>query len=228
MMIEHNDTITKAPGTLARGFLLLVFGLLTGCTGSGVVNLVPFNRADFPQDEPLIAEIPIHEAYWWRGDEGELNLALAYRVKSIFGRSRSGHWLMSMVLDGWPAGKERLYRVGPSAVRILQSVGGSHRRARSLSGIAVIRVESGNRLSGRFHVSVLQQKFGLLTGWTSRFAHAPQIVIGRFKAVEDREAGRAILEQTEAEDFGRPEAATPRRIHLQTRPASRPATRPEP
>lgn len=228
MMTYHDEIITKALGNCVRGFLLLVSLLLTGCTGTGVVNLVPFNRSDFPQDEPLIAEIPVNEAYWWRGEEGQLNVALAYRVKSIFGRARSGHWLMSMVLDGWPAGKERLYRVGPRAVRIVQSMGGHHRRARSLSGIVVIRVEDGDRLSGRFHVSVLQQKFGLLTGWTARFAHAPQIVIGRFAAIRDPDAGQAVREQTEADDFGRGEANTPRRIHRQTRPASRPTTRPRP
>lgn len=226
-MTHKYQTHTKAPGPLARGFVLLTLICLTGCTGSGVVNLVPFNRADFRQDEPLISEVPIHEAYWWRGDEGELNLALAYRVKSIFGRARSGHWLMSIVLDGSPAGKERLYRVGPRAVRILQSVGGDHRRARSLSGIAVIRVEDGDRLSGRFHFSVLQQKFGLLTGWTARFAHAPQIVIGRFTAVHNPEAGQAVLEQTEADDFGRPEPNVPRRLEIQTRPASPPPTSPQ-
>lgn len=227
MMTYHDETITKAPGKCVRGFLLGVSLLLTGCTGTGLVNLVPFNRSDFRQDEPLIAEIPIHEAYWWRGDEGELNLALAYRVKSVFGRARSGHWLMSMVLDDWPAGKERLYRVGPRHVRIVQSIGGNHRRARSLSGIVVIRVESDDRLSGRFHMSVLQQKFGLLTGWTARFAHAPQIAIGRFTAIRDRDAGQAILEQTEADNFGRPEANVPRQHEIQTRPALQPTTRPQ-
>jgi hypothetical protein len=200
--------------------------LAIGCTGSGVVNIVPFNRTDFREDEPLVAEIPVQEAYWWRGDEEQLNFALACHVDSILGPAYSGQWLMSMVLEGSPAGKERLYRLGPQSVRMIQSRGGDHRRARSLSGVAVIRVEDGDRFSGRFHVSVLQQTFGLLTGWSARSAQAPQIVIGRFAAFEDAQAGQAILDETECDGFGRTELGVRRRLQADTQPASRPASAP--
>jgi hypothetical protein len=206
--------------------LLWAAVLLTGCTGSGVVNIVPFNRTDFRQDEPLVAEIPLQEAYWWRGDEGELNLALACRVESILGPAYSGQWLMSMTLEGMPAGTERLYRLNSQSVRMIQSRGGDHRRARSLTGVAVIRIESGRRLSGRFHISVLEQKFGLLSGWSARSAQAPQIVIGRFYAVNNADAGQVILDETESDGFGREPLGTARRLRAQTRPASRPASAP--
>ncbi|UCD28063.1 MAG: hypothetical protein JSV03_13345 [Planctomycetota bacterium] len=204
----------------------VVFLLLAGCTGRATVHLLPFMRTNFSPTEALIQTIKVNEAYYWCDDDGKLSVAFRYRVRSLLGKALDVEWLMSMVLDGMPAGSEKLYQLHRPAVRISQSYGGDHRRCRSLRGIAVIYVSRGAPLKGRFQITVHQQKFSVLKGWMSA---SPLIVIGEFEAVENPAAGKEILSLTEADGFARDPDSEPairwiRKSQADSQPATQPAT----
>jgi hypothetical protein len=184
-----------------------------GCSGGGNVRIVPLNRTDFTQREPLVQEVPVREACYWTGENGELNVGLRFHAGSLLGQAFAYDWQMSLVLDGPPAGSARLYNLRNNAVRIVQTAGADHRRSRTWSGIAVVHSPGGGRLKGRFHVTVREQIFTLLSGWQPPPLQAPMmIVIGEFDAVHDEARGRAIREATEAGGLER------------ARPATRPGT----
>jgi len=176
---------------------------LAGCGGSGSVHVMPFERRDFPPTEPPAEVIPATEAYWWReGDE--LNVALRREALCLAGPSCERELLLSLVVEGMPAGRERLYPLQRDALRERSSDRGAHRRSASLNGVAVIAAPQGGRLKGRFHVSVRQQQFTILTGWTPRLARAPLAVMaGTFEAVHDPRRGRKIRARVEADEFDR-------------------------
>lgn len=205
---------------LILGFTAGVLLVVTGCTGRGEVRAVPFARSDFTRQEPLIQTVPVEEAYYWLREDGTVGVALGYHGSSLFGRAFDADWRMSLVLEDLPAGREKLYRLGPQSARVAQSVGGDQRRARSLTGVAVLQAPRGNRLTGRFHLTVRQQQFTLLGGWSPSPYQAPMwIVVGEFEAVLNATRGEAILAETEANGFDR----------QPQRPATRPsssATRP--
>jgi len=160
-------------------------------------------RADFTEREPLVREISADQAYYWV-ENGELNVALRYSRSSILGPAFQYDWEMSLVLDGLPAGSSRLYELRPDSVRIVQTAGPDQRRSRTWTGVAVVKAPRDNRLEGRFHVNVRQQRFTALGGWQPPSLRAPMmIVVGRFEAVENAEAGRIIRRETEAAGFTR-------------------------
>ncbi len=186
-----------------------------GCNGSATANLIPILRSDLPPQEPLMQTVRADEAYYWVDDNGSLNIAMRHETHSLLGAVFDLTWNMSIVLDGLPAGSQRLYQLTSRDVRVVQSCGGDHRRYRSAAGVAVLEAPKGHQLEGRFHITVYQQQFGVLTGWTPSY-HGPLLVLaGEFEAVENHTRGREILEQTEADGFGRPPLPT-------TRPTSRP------
>lgn len=215
---------------MRRLALLASLGLLwlAGCTGSGRVHVLPPMRSDLPPDQPLIATVPITEAYYWMGERGEVNVALAYQAKSLLGKPFDVQWLMSIVLDEAPAGSEKLYQVRDRAVRMAYTRGTEHRRGQSLHGTVVIESLRDGRLRGRFHLWMRQQQFVFLTGWTPEMNRAPlEIMVGEFEAVQDSLKGVRILTLTEADGMGRPPPGTPATRPtirwLGPRPASEPA-----
>lgn len=186
--------------------LLLVgwLGVAVGCTGRGTVHVMPYLRSDLPEQEPLIQKMPIHEAYYWLDDD-EVNVALRYRTRSLFGRAFDVEYAVSLVLPELPAGRERLYRLRSGEIQIIQSAGADHRRGRSSGGVAVLHGTRGDTLRGRFHVITRQQQFSALAGWMPETIHrgAMLIVAGEFNAVHDPDRGRRIRERTEADGFER-------------------------
>ena len=176
---------------------------LIGCGGTGTVHTMPFERRDFPPTEPPAEVVRYDEAYWWLEND-ELNIALRRVFPCLSGPACERESLLSLVVKGMPAGRERLYTLEREALRERSSDRGLHRRSASLMGVAVIATPRGQRLEGRFHASVRQQRFTILTGWSPMLAHGPLAVMaGTFEAVHDPQAGREIRTRVEEDGFDR-------------------------
>ncbi len=200
---------------------------LCGCTGSGTIHTMPYRRSDLPPDEPLIEKIAIDEAYYWQEDGGALNVVLRRRSESLLGEMFSNEFALSLVLDGLPAGSERLYHVRMREAQSVSRYGADRRRARSITGVVVIHAPKHGTLEGRFHLVMHQQRFTALTGWTpaSVFRGTRLIRAGRFVAVHDPERGRPIRDMTE-ENFPRPlpREQRPKIERLELYPSTQPGT----
>ena len=205
--------------------LSAAFGpLLAGCSGGGSVSAIPFLRSDFGPTEPAVQTVEVNEAHYWLDDDGALNIALGRHTPSVWGEAFEANWLLSLALEGLPAGSEKLYRLGPRSIRQVSSQRGIHHRCASFMGVAVVQAPRGGWLEGRFHAVVRRQQFSALTGWTPAIYRAPMVVMaGTFKAGHDPVRGRAIRARATADGFGQ---LSPRR-RITTRPvvATRPTTK---
>ena len=206
LSVRENETQWRFPLSLCLS-ISLSFLALAGCSGSGSVHIVPLIRTDLPPGEPLMQTVPISEAYYWNDSDGTLKLALRHRAPALLGASLD--WQMSVVLEGLPAGKERLYRLAQREIRVVQDYGGDHRRSRSGMGVAVVEAPRNRRLKGRLHANVQQQQFGVLTGWNPPiYRGAMLVLVAEFEAVENRTKGEEILRYTESDGFERPSIPT--------------------
>ncbi len=197
---------------MSASFLIRPFGLSAFCAAVlfqggcsvGQVQVVPMMRSDIQPRESLIASVEPHEGWYWQDEKGKLNVVLARHDRSLLDKNLDARWAMSLVLDDMPAGRERLYRANPRTVRLVQSYGGGHRRAKSASGVVVIERAIGGRLKGRFHLLVRQQQFTALSGWGPPLYRAPlAIMVGRFEVRPDAARGKPVLARTEADGFDR-------------------------
>lgn len=161
-------------------------------------------RTDIRPREPLVSSIEPHEAWYWQDSDGKLNIVLVRQGRALFNKNLDFSWVMSFSLDDMPAGREKLYRVDGRTIRLTQSFGGNHGRAKSVAGTIVIERIHGKVLRGRFHVWVRQQQFTVLSGWGPAFPRAPMaIMVGSFEARPDSGKGKPLLDQTEADGFDR-------------------------
>ncbi len=184
--------------------LLAACVLPVGCTGRAQVYSVPLVRTDLPPPEPLLQTVQPSEAFYWLGESGELNVALRHYAAPAAGLGIETEWLLSLVLEGLPAGSQRLYTLDAQSVRTLQILGPTRQRSASLMGVAVMHAPRGRVLEGRFHANVRQQAFGFLDGWSPDIRSAPvAVMVGEFRAVHDPVRGQAIRLRTEADRFGR-------------------------
>lgn len=191
----------------ARSVLLPVLALAASCLigcSVGKVQTLPLMRIDIQKRESLISSIEPPEGCYWQGDKGTLNIVLARRGYSLIDKTLGFTWVMSLVLEDMPAGRERLYRATPRTLRLCQSGGGDHRRAKSTTGVVVIERLAGERLKGRFHILVRQQQFTVLNGWGPPLYRAPtSIMVGEFVVACGETQGKRLFEQTEADGFDR-------------------------
>ena len=208
--------------TVVAGVCLILAMSAIGCTGHGTVHMVPFMRSDFSPTERPIVTTQVSEAYYWLDSSGKLNLALRHHAPSLLGKVFESDWQMSMILDGLPAGAERLYTLDTRSVRIRYNQGPAHQRFASFAGVAVAGAPKNGAMNGRFHVTVRGQQFGVISGWSPPLQRGPLIVmVGTFTAVENATRGRAILENTESDGFDRKS-----NLPLILRGTLTPATRP--
>jgi len=214
---------------LAVGLLNGMLAVMAGCAGAGTVYAVPFTRRDLPPHEPPVEVVQAAEAFWWK--EGDaVHVVLRRRQPSLIGPVFAREFLLSLILQGMPAGHERLYQLNRDSLRVRTFDRGLQRRAASVMGVAVIASPRHGVLKGRLHAIVRQQQFTVLTGWAPALSRAPLVVMaGEFEAVHDPVCGRMIREQVEADGFSRsPEIwrIPPDTIHwLEPRPsATAPAT----
>lgn len=199
---------------------------LAGC-GSGTVHIVPMMRSDFPEQEKLVFTVPVREAYYDVAADGKVQIGLRYRVDSPLGPGLSVDWQMGLTVEGMPAGRERLCRLTAGAARIVQVAGADQRRSQAWSGIAVLHEPVGGRLRGRFHLTMRQQQFALLTGWSPSMFRAPvMIVVGEFEAVKEAAATKAIYDRLDAVGFDESSGGLSAPIPLQL--PMMPATKPSP
>ena len=188
------------PGRLAR--LLIGAGLLgcCACAGSGRVDMVPFVRTDLAPGEPLTRTIPLHTACYAAEADDHLIIGLEHHRGSLFGKAFEADWRLALRLNGLPAGRQRLYRLGPDSIKLALAAGGDVRRAQLFSGVVLLEApDRAGRMRGRFHITVRQQQFNLLTGWSMG---GLVVNTGEFDAVRDAQRARAIDAATEAGVFG--------------------------
>lgn len=176
-------------------------------------------RADIPPREILVQRVEAHEAYYWQEDEKTLWVAVRYDAPSLLGDATRSQWLLTLRLEGAPAGRERLYKLDDHSVRTALHQGPLHQRAASMMGVAVVAAPRGGILAGRFHVDVRQQQFSTLAGgWSPEAFRAPLVVVtGSFKAVESQREVQAILALTQADGW---EHTRGQGLPLITRPTS--------
>ena len=175
------------PGRLAR--LLIGAGLLgcCACAGSGRVDMVPFVRTDLAPGEPLTRTIPLHTACYAAEADDRLIIGLEHHRGSLFGKAFEADWRLALRLNGLPAGRQRLYRLGPDSIKLALAAGGDVRRAQLFSGVVLLEApDRSGRMRGRVHITVRQQQFNT----------------GEFDAVRDAQRARAIDAATEAGVFG--------------------------
>jgi hypothetical protein len=184
-------------------------------------------RKDLPPGQPLIQTIPVSEAYYWVDEDGTLKIALKYQRESLLSDLLEVTSRTSLVLDGLPAGREKLYKLRRNDLMWTLSGGGSHQRLRSLKGVAVIEGSKRDRIEGRLHATIHQQKFTVLSGWKSS---GLLTVVGDFAAVRNKAKGTEIFDAVESEDFNR-ETSVRRGLRTYRRPLqplqSQPASQPK-
>lgn len=192
--------------------LLLV---LSGCRGHGVVHLVPTGTAKISITKPLLLEIHPTECYFWVTDENQICIAMRQHKRSLLGKWGRQELILSMVLEGVPAGVGRNYRANRRTMRAHRHKGLSHSRLASLAGIVGVWDFDRRKLRGRFRFSTKQQTYSVLTGWHS---DRGVLVLGDFTAIPNRKAGEALLARTEEHGMKRgmergPVQPRARRIH---------------
>jgi hypothetical protein len=121
---------------------------------------------------------------------------------------------MSLVLGEPSAGVGKNYRVDRKVVRASYHRGLSSHRFRSTKGIVAVRDRASHVYEGTFRIWALHSSSGVLAGWSRA---GPYLLLGRFHAVHNPEAGRPIQAETEYGIWARPQPTS--------RPATRPSTR---
>ena len=203
---------TKSLRFFGCAVLLLGWG---GCRGHGVVHLVPTGTAKISMTKPLLVEIHPTECYYWVTDENQLCIAMRQNKHSLLGKWGRREFILSMVLEGVPAGVGRNYKANRRTMRAHRHKGLSHSRIASFAGIVGVWDFDRRKLRGRFRFSTKQQTYSVLTGWRS---DRGVLVIGDFTAILNRKAGEALLARTEEHGMQRGKQRGPaqpraRRIH---------------
>ena len=184
--------------------------LLAGCAGHASIHLVPLGGSKISTTAPLVQKITPDECYYWVNEKNELCLAMREVDRSIWGKRFEGEFILSLVLEGLPAGAARDYRVSRRTLRARLRAGYRHTRAASLGGIVGVWDYDGGELKGRFRMSAKHQTYSILTGWGG---NAAVLFVGEFTAVLDRPAGEKILARTEERGMERPPPGTkPKRL----------------
>lgn len=187
---------------------------LMGCAGHGSVHMIPLGPKPIKMTGPLIVPVAPKESYYWVNEQQELCVAMRTKRHSLLGARFEREFILSLVLDGLPAGSARYYRVGRRALRAKTRAGFTHTRSASLSGTAVVWDYGRASLHGRFRLTAKQQSYSVLTGW-----HGDRRVlfVGEFTAVADQAAGERILARTEEDGMARPPPRS-KRIPIQGPP----------
>lgn len=198
--------------------LVLVTLVLTGCAGRASVHIVSIGGKRLSATSPLVVKVSPDECYFWLSDNDELCVAMRQASGSILGKQHEREFILSMILDGPPAGPARHYRLNRYSVRIKGRNGFVYTRAASLAGEAIVWDYDTDHLRGRFRMVAKHQTYSILTGWRG---DARVLIVGEFSARRDAQAGKEILVRTEEEGMERePSHAKP--VPIQGPPRGRP------
>ena len=188
--------LRKAVGGIAA----LCVAAIAGCSGSAWLSVVPLSLKTVGNDHPLEIRYTPDRCYYWIDEQDRLCIAMAFDNITLFGDYGKQSVAVSMVLDGMPAGAGRSYRATRTTLRMIAHRVPNHWRWASLAGTVSVWRNGADEFRGRFRIFAKQQSFHVALGW-----HGNQraIMIGEFEAVRQPEAGRRILETTEADGMER-------------------------
>lgn len=200
---------------MLRCLPLLALGLavLSGCQGSGHIDVAALNYNAIDPPAPRISRLNLQRCYWWTDDEGRVWIAME-RDQPLVIRPEHFVFQLSLVLDKLPAGRARDYHISRHELRGVARLGPAESRLVSIAGIMALYREPGDRLRGSLRLLVARHGRELLGNWgpASRY-----LLLGSFEAVHDEQRGRRIAEATEASGWGRQPPS-------ETQPASRPTS----
>ncbi len=185
--------ILPRTGALLGLAVAFVLAVGAGCAGHGSVYLIPLNTKRLRTTEQLVYHVTPRYCYYWI-DGNRLCIAMSDFQWSLLGEMHEREFALSFVLDGLPAGGARTYRANRRTMRLRSRDGLSNTRSASLSGLLTVWDFKKKRLHGRFRLYARRQSYFVLSGWGGT---TPALVVGEFTAIENREAGEAILAQTE-------------------------------
>ncbi|MGB2988113.1 MAG: hypothetical protein WBE26_19775 [Phycisphaerae bacterium] len=175
--------------------------VLTGCSGRAVVHMIPLGAKKISMTSPLVVRVSPDECYFWLNEKQDLCVAMRATNVSLIGKRFEREFVLSLVLDGPPAGSARQYRVGRRVMRARGRAGYSHTRSASLAGIVGVWDYGKGKLRGRFRLAAKQQSYSVLTGWKG---DRRVLFVGEFIAAANREMGERILVRTEEDGMARP------------------------
>jgi hypothetical protein len=196
--------VTRKLGLLAWGALLSAAG---GCAGSGRIEVASLNFNNVDPPGARFSVIKADRCYWWADEQGRVWIGLEREFQYPFlGPLGHFHFQLSLMLERLPAGRARNYTAAKRELRAVARVGPTEMRFASLSGIAALYRESGNRMRGSMRLLVSREVSRLLGGWSRPTRY---LLLGTFIAVHDPVRGRRIAEATESSGWqrGKDEAA---------------------
>jgi len=175
----------------------LLLAILTGCTGGGRLHFIEQQTKRIDERRALINTFGVDECYCWTDDEGRLTVAMRAKPAGLY----AGTLHLSLVLTEPPAGSGKEYVLRKEAMRGSYGIGqlpGS--RFRSLRGIAAVWPQADGTFKGRMRLYAMHRRFTLLLGWRPA---STMLLTGEFRAVENAERGRKLLEASEDETWPR-------------------------
>ncbi len=203
--LEHRaHAYWRASGRMVLRIVIIIFVLsvtaLIGCTAPASVHIVSIGGKRLTATSPLVVKVSPDECYFWLSDDDELCIAMRGASGSIFGKQHEREFILSMILDGPPAGRGRHFPLNRYSVRMKGRDGFVYTRAASLAGEAIVWDYDTGRLRGRFRTIAKHQTYSILTGWRG---DARVVIVGEFSPRRDARAGKAILARTEEEGMER-------------------------
>ncbi len=180
--------------------------LVAGCAGHASVHTAALSTRKIGTTGSLVRTVTPDECYFWVNQKQELRIAMRGTRLSLLGSRFKREYVLSLILEGLPAGSTRNYRMNLRTLRARHRRGYGHVRSASVTGIAAIWDYGRRRLHGRFRVVAKEQSYSVLSGWGS---NRRVLILGEFTAVENQRAAEAILAQTEKDGMQR-RAARPR------------------
>ncbi|MHC4788958.1 MAG: hypothetical protein ACYS8K_07115 [Planctomycetota bacterium] len=197
--------ISQSPRALLRSVsaIIAIWAFLAaGCTGHASINVARLSIKNISTAGPLVRRITPDECYYWINDKKELCVAMRETSLSWLGSRFRREFVLSLVLEGLPAGSTRNYPVKRRTLRSRHQRGYAHVRSASLGGIAAVWDFGRRKLHGRFRAVAKEQSYSVLNGWGS---NRRVLIVGEFTGVENQRAGEKILAHTEENGMERGE-----------------------
>jgi hypothetical protein len=187
-----------------------------GCTGSGRLEFASLDFKAIDPPPPRVSPLKVQECYWWTDQDGQVWIAMQRRGTTFFNPRLRFEFQLSLVLEKLPAGQARNYQLRRRELRARVKFGPWESRFASQLGIAALYREAGDRLRGSLRVQTTRVSLQFLGSWSDPVRY---LMLGSFVAVPDEQRGRAIVEATESDGWGRDAP-----VHPASQPATAPAT----
>ena len=197
----------------AHALGLASLALLAGCNGSARVQVTSLTTRAIDPPAAEIVNFNPDRCWWWLDEHGRLCIAMQQDRLSLLGPITHATFRMSFVLGEPSAGVGKNYRVDRNVMRASYHQGPSSHRFRSTQGVVAVRDRANKVYEGTFRIWALHRSSGILAGWSRA---GPYLLLGRFRAMHNPQAGQTVRAETEYGIWARPQPTT--------RPATRPST----